>query len=116
MSNSTIRDTISLDKDGNFDVRGESGEPIVITFAVENKYDKDILGNYVLYRFWIEHGRETYFKGLSGAGNQVVRNSHTQQLMETLDAKKKAPPEEGNYGEKSRIMIQLQLSRPMTLY
>lgn len=89
ISDSTVRDTISLDKDGNFNLRGESSEPLVITLAVENKYDKDILGNYLLYRFWVEPGKETYFKGLSGAGNQVVRNSHTQQLMETLDAQKK---------------------------
>lgn len=89
ISDSTVRDTISLDKDGNFDLRGESSEPVVVTLAVDNQYDKDILGNYVFYRFWIEPGKEIYFKGLSGAGNQVVRNSHTQQLMETLDTQKK---------------------------
>lgn len=90
-SNDSLRyDTISLDEKRRFVLSGLISEPASVSLYVDNVYDKNRLGDWLCYSFWVEPDKETYFKGLRGFRKQIVRNSETQRLDDELD-REKAP-------------------------
>ncbi|QNL51857.1 TlpA family protein disulfide reductase [Olivibacter sp. SDN3] len=84
---SLVYDTVNLDENGHFILSGYITEPTTISLSIDNIYDKNYLGNWRCYSFWVEPDKEIYFEGLRGFDKQIVRNSETQRLSEELRLK-----------------------------
>ena len=89
-----FEDTVRLDSDRKFEYATFSKEPFRLFISIDNAigtpwYDSTLVGNYTVYDFWVEPGKIIYLEGKKGRGNQVVKNSLTEETaLRHLESRK----------------------------
>jgi len=62
----TISDTVSLDDQSNFKYTATISEPTIFNISIKNIYNKNYIGDFVIYSFWIEPEKTIEFNGYKG--------------------------------------------------
>lgn len=64
--NKIMQDTITLDKNSSFIYQATIPEPTIFYLSVPNIYNDRIIGDFIVYSFWVEPGKTILLKGNSG--------------------------------------------------
>jgi len=62
----TISDTVALDDKSNFKYTAIISEPTIFNISIKNIYNKNYIGDFVIYSFWIEPEKTIEFNGYKG--------------------------------------------------
>lgn len=77
-----VVDTFELNDQRTFEIKGVLNEPARCAITIKNDIDPTKVGNFRVYDFWIEPGKNMYFEGMSSWRNSDSRfklsNSDTQ--------------------------------------
>lgn len=117
--NKIMHDTITLDKNSSFIYQAIIHEPTIFSLSVPNIYNDRIIGDFIVYSFWVEPGKTILLKGNSGwlikglhglasrSDRYELRNSvldsldkiYKKKWSEALDSRKKQKGSELNNDE-----------------
>lgn len=61
-----FRDTISLNNNRRFRYVGEISEPTIFSMGIKNDFNKRLVGDAIVYSFWVQPGKTIDFKGNRG--------------------------------------------------
>lgn len=64
--NKIMHDTITLDKNSSFIYQATIHEPTIFSLSVPNIYNDRIIGDFIVYSFWVEPSKTILLKGNSG--------------------------------------------------
>jgi len=86
-----IIDSIKLDAKKEFKYSGYATEPTRFSLEVKNIYDPNKVGNFYVYRFWVEPGDNIDFNGgrfdLEGTPYEIINGSKTNNLANVYTGK-----------------------------
>ncbi|TDS13814.1 TlpA disulfide reductase family protein [Sphingobacterium paludis] len=81
---SSITDSVYLDKDGGFQIIGRLSEPSRLFIGIKDKYDPRVVGFFSVYETWLEPGKDIRFHGFKnwkkGAKNFQIWDSALDSL------------------------------------
>ncbi|MGA6121664.1 TlpA family protein disulfide reductase [Sphingobacterium anhuiense] len=117
--NKIMHDTITLDKNSSFIYQATIHEPTIFSLSVPNIYNDRIIGDFIVYSFWVEPSKTILLKGNSGwlikglhglasrSDRYELRNSvldsldkiYKKKWSEALDSRKKQKGSELNNNE-----------------
>ncbi|WP_232789243.1 TlpA family protein disulfide reductase [Sphingobacterium sp. UDSM-2020] len=91
--NKIMQDTITLDKNSSFIYQATIPEQTIFSLSVPNIYNDRIIGDFIVYSFWVEPGKTILLKdnsgwlikGLHGLASRSDRYELRNSVLDSLD-------------------------------